>query len=79
MFTIELRSKGDVKNVSVNGDDKVLIEGSIGSLIRARFLEGIVLEVIGTNGELRVDLNVNDLQLLPKKDDGSKDDGRRRQ
>lgn len=79
MFTIELRSKGDVKNVSVDGNEKVFIEGSIGSLIRARFLDGIVLEIIGSNGELRVDLTENDLQHLSKKDDGSKDVRRRRQ
>jgi hypothetical protein len=79
MFTIELRSKADVKNVSVNGDEKVFIEGSIGSLIRARFLEGIVLEIIGSNGELRVDLTENDFQPLSKKDDGSNDDRRGRQ
>lgn len=79
MFTIELRSKGDVKNVCVEGDEKVLIEGSIGSLIRARFLDGIVLEIIGSNGELRVDLTENDLQHPSKKDAVSKDDGRRRQ
>lgn len=79
MFTIELRSKEDVKNISLEGDDKVLIEGSIGTLIRTRFLDGIVLEVIGSNGEMRVDLTVNDLQLLPIKDDSSKDDGGRKQ
>ena len=76
MFSIELRSKGDVKNVSLDGDEKVLIEGSIGSLIRAQFLDDLVLEVIGSNGELRLDLAVNDLHLRPKKDEGSMDDRR---
>ena len=56
MFTIELKSKSDVKNVSLDGDEKIFIEGSIGSLKRAQFLEDLVLEVIGSNGELRVDL-----------------------
>jgi hypothetical protein len=62
MFSIELRSKGDVKNISLEGEEKVVIEGSIGSLERARFLEGLVLEVVGSNGELRLDLNENDLR-----------------
>ena len=74
MFSIELRSKEDVKNVSMDNDQKVLIEGSIGSLIRARFLEGLVLEVVGTNGELRVDLTVNDLHLQTHKTEGQQEE-----
>jgi hypothetical protein len=76
MFSIELKSKGDVKNVSLDGDEKVIIEGSIGSFIRAQFLEDLVLEVIGSNGELRVDLSVNDLHLRPCKTEGSEEDRR---
>lgn len=70
MFSIELRSKGNVKNASLDGDDKVFIEGSIGSLIRAQFVEDLVLEVIGSDGELRVDLAVNDMHLQPSETDG---------
>ena len=75
MFTIELRSRGDVKSASLDDDDKVLIEGSIGSLQRARFLEDLVLELTGSRGVLRVDLSVKDLHLRPHKADGSKEDG----
>jgi len=74
MFSIELRSKEDVKNLSLDSDEKVLIEGSIGSFIRAQFLEDLVLEVIGSNGELRVDLAVNDLNLRPHKAERSKEE-----
>lgn len=70
MFSIELRSKGHVKSASLDGDDKVFIEGSIGSLIRAHFVEDLVLELIGSNGELRIDLGWNDLHLQPCKTDG---------
>jgi hypothetical protein len=70
MFSIELRSKEEVKNVFLDGDEKVLIEGSIGSFIRAQFLEGLVLEVIGSNGELRIDLAIRDLER-PIKSEGS--------
>ena len=73
MFSIELRSKGDVKNVSLDANEKILFEGSIGSLVRARFLEGPVLEVIGSNGELRLDLAADELQLLSHEADGSKE------
>jgi hypothetical protein len=79
MFSIELKSKGDVKSASLDGEDKVFIEGSIGSLIRAHFVEDLVLEVIGCNGELRVDLAVNDLYLQPCETDeiGESWEGRR--
>ncbi len=65
MFTIELNSKDDVKNISWDRDERIIIEGSIGTFIKARFLEDIVLEVIGSKGELRVDLAKNDLQASP--------------
>jgi len=70
MFSIELRSKGDVRNATLEGDDRVFIEGSIGTLVRAHFVEDLVLEVIGSNGELRVDLAVNDLPLRSRETDG---------
>jgi hypothetical protein len=70
MFTIELTSKSDVKNVSLDGNDKVFIEGSLGTLKRAQFVEDLVLEVIGSNGELRIDLAMRDLEH-PIKSEGS--------
>jgi hypothetical protein len=62
VFTIELVSKGNVKNVSLDGRDRVFIEGSLGALKQAHFVEDLVLEVIGSNGELRIDLGVKDIQ-----------------
>jgi hypothetical protein len=73
-FTIELKSKGHLKNVSLDNDQSVFIEGSIGYLKRARFVEDIILEVVGSNGELRIDLGTRDLQ----KAEGSTKDRRRR-
>jgi predicted dehydrogenase len=71
MFSIELRSKEDVKSVSLEDNDRVLIEGSVGSFVRAHFLEDLVLEVIGSNGALRVDLAEKDLHPRPQKSEGS--------
>lgn len=62
VFTIELMSKGDVKNVSLDDGDRVFIEGSLGTLKQAHFVEDLVLEVIGSNGQLRIDLGVKDVQ-----------------
>jgi len=56
-FTIELKSRGHVKSVAVpNGAQGVLIEGTLGTLKHANFLDGVVLEVAGEKGVLRVDL-----------------------
>jgi len=57
VFTVELKSRGNVKNVTLsNGGQGVLIEGTLGALKRAEFVEDVVLEVTGDNGVLRVDL-----------------------
>ncbi len=74
VFTIELESRGSVKNVSLGEDEKVFIEGSLGTFKRAQFVEDLVLEVIGSKGELRIDLALNDLQK--PKAEGSKEGGR---
>lgn len=76
MFTIELKSKNDVKNVSLDGGEHIFIEGSLGSLNRAQFVEDLVLEVIGSNGVLRIDLTNRDLESSiksegPKNERGS--------
>ncbi len=76
VFAIELKSKGDIKNLSLNGDEKVFIEGSLGTLKRAQFIEDLVLEVIGSNGELRIDLSMKDLKKYPNKAEESKNDRR---
>lgn len=72
VFTIELRSKSDVRSVSLDGDEKVYIQGSLGALKYAHFVDDLVLEVIGSNGELRVDLANNDLKSS-KLTDGASD------
>lgn len=75
MFTIELKSKGEVRRVSLDDDEKVLIEGTIGSLVRAQFLEGLVLEVIGSDGELRMDLSMRDMEHSTESEESKNDRG----
>ncbi|TFG69628.1 MAG: hypothetical protein E4H25_04420 [Methanomassiliicoccus sp.] len=50
IFTAELKSKRALKSVSLdNGTQNgILIEGTLGTLIGARFQDGIVLAVNGT-------------------------------
>lgn len=62
-FSIELESKNDLKNITLTNDthEKVLIEGSIGELVRATFAEGVVLELVGKRGTLRVSLKDSEI------------------
>jgi hypothetical protein len=45
----------------VNGKENVLIEGSIGNLMQANFVEGVILEVVGENGTVRLDLQEKEI------------------
>ncbi len=58
VFTVELKSKGALKSASLGNGSRegVVIEGTLGTLTSADFLEGVVLEVVGTKGVLRLDL-----------------------
>jgi hypothetical protein len=61
-FTLELDSESGIKKVTVpNGDHRLLLEGTIGSLKHAKFVEDSVLELAGTGGVLRIDLSREDL------------------
>ena len=66
IFSIELASKKHLRNVALtNGfSDMVLVEGTIGELLQATFKEGVILEVKGRNGTLRVDLGENEITRL---------------
>jgi hypothetical protein len=58
-FSIELESKASLKNMTLangSGNESVLVEGTIGKLQRAEFAEGVVLEVFGSKGVLRINL-----------------------
>lgn len=61
-FTIELNSSSDMEKVAVsNGSRGVLMEGTIGTLRHAGFVEDSVLELTGSRGVIRVDLSMRDL------------------
>jgi hypothetical protein len=63
-FSVELKSKTSLKNVTMTngGQENVLVEGSIGELQRAEFSEGIILEVVGDKGVLRINLSPDDIK-----------------
>jgi len=63
VFSVDLKSKTAVRTASVGKgrSEGVLIEGTLGMLKNVGFLEGLVLELVGTHGVLRVDLTREEL------------------
>lgn len=63
-FSIELKSKEYLKTINLaNGTyENVLVEGTIGQLLHAEFVEGVMLEVVGSKGTLRVDLSPDQIR-----------------
>jgi hypothetical protein len=63
-FSIELKSKTSLKNVTMmNGTrDSVLVEGTIGKLVQAVSVEGLILEIVGRKGTLRINLQEKELK-----------------
>ncbi len=69
MFSIELKSKEYVKRIALPNENggNVLLEGFLGKLQNLNFTEGVMLEIQGANGTLRMDLSEKEVQrLLPK-------------
>ena len=66
VFSVELNSKRNLKNVMLTNDsmDNVLVEGTLGELMQATFKEGIILEVVGKNGTLRIDLGEDEIKQI---------------
>ena len=63
VFNIEMKSKQYVKSISISNEthDRVLFEGNLGKLLEISLVEGDVLELIGTNGVLRINLTKEQL------------------
>ena len=68
VFTIELNSRNNLKDVAApSGSGRVTIEGTIGVLRRAEFVDDSVLELTGSGGVLRVDLSREDFAKRAQK------------
>ena len=76
-FSVELKSKEYMKRVAIPDEagDNVLIEGFLGELEEIGLVEGVMLEVKGANGILRMDLNEEELNTLLKKGKGERGTG----
>jgi hypothetical protein len=75
-FSVELKSKEYIKRVAITNDaeDTVLLEGFLGDLEEVALVEGVMLEITGVNGSLRMDLKEEELEALLKK--GKREQGR---
>ncbi len=63
-FSVVLNSKSCLKNASLADDnhESILVEGTIGELLHAEFTEGVVLEVVGDKGVLRINLSQKEIK-----------------
>ena len=70
-FSVELASKADLKAISMSngGYETVLVEGTIGDLKRAMFVEGVILEIVGSKGVLRINLSENEIKKVKEAKD----------
>jgi len=69
-FSIELKSKTNLNNLTLtNGsNEKATIEGTIGKLERAQFIENTVLEIVGQKGNLMVEVSGNEINKTSAKE-----------
>ena len=65
-FSIELKSKEHVRQFAMPNDaeERVLFEGFLGELEESGCVEGVMLEMKGINGVLRMDLREEELREL---------------
>ena len=69
LFSIELKSSDFIKNLALQTSEagKVLIEGFLGKLENLSLTEGLMLEINGINGSLKMDLTEAELERLLSK------------
>jgi hypothetical protein len=74
-FSIELKSRANLKNVTLANDshENVLIEGTLGSLKYASFVEPEILEVKGSYGILRLNVRKSEVKDIDKKGTGGEE------
>ena len=70
-FSVEMVSKNSVHKISLGDEieNGVFFEGELGELVEIELLEGILLQIIGENGAIRIDLTEKELtsELSKKK------------
>ena len=73
-FSVEMKSKEHIKTISMSNakHEGVLLEGFLGELEELGMVEEVILEVKGSNGTLRIDLDEDELRkMLARKKNAS--------
>jgi len=68
-----MKSKEYIKTISMSdgAQEGVLFEGFLGELEELGMVEGVILEVKGSNGTLRIDLDEGELRKMLAKKKGA--------
>ena len=70
-FSVELKTEGAVKRMSFlnKKNGRVFFEGCLGKLTNINMVEGVMLEIEGDNGTLRLDITQKEIEqgIIPKK------------
>lgn len=69
-FSIEMPSREHLRHITLSNkaDMGVLVEGHLGSIKTVSLIDGVLLEIHGCNGILRLDITPQDLQMLINQD-----------
>ena len=75
-FSVEMKSEKAVRRMSFSDreSDHVFFEGNLGELASVSMVEGLMLEIQGTNGVLRLDITQHEIEkCLSQKNKPSKE------
>ena len=74
-FSLELHSRDHIKRVSLpdGAGDRLMVEGSLGSLTGLEMVEDILLEIIGINGKMQIGVTRRELEHVLNKKPCGKD------
>jgi len=79
-FSIEMKSERSVRKMAFfdQENDHVFFEGYLGELRNVSMIEGVLLEVEGINGVLRLDITQREMErCLAQKKEGEQGGGQR--
>lgn len=68
-FSIEMGSKDNLSHVSLTDESSegVLIKGKLGEIVEISHPKGLMMEIEGNLGVLRLDLSKEELEIMMKK------------
>jgi len=68
-FSIEMGSRADLNHISLTdkSSESVLIKGKLGEIVDISHPEGLMIEIVGNLGVLRLDLSKEELEKINKK------------